>query len=64
MYCRLIKVQLEFAAADGRFEAGGSEVPLGLEAEAVVPQPATGRRKREGAQTSRHPPVGQRGPVF
>ena len=40
-----IEVQLEFAAADGRFDAGGSEVPLGLEAEVVVNEPATGRCK-------------------
>ena len=39
----MLKDQLEFAAADGRFEAGGSEVPLGLEAEVIAPQPAAGR---------------------
>ena len=47
----MLKDQLEFAAADGRFEAGGSEVPLGLEAEVIAPQPAAGRCKREGAWT-------------
>ena len=51
----LDSVQLE-AAAGGRPDG-----LLGVVAEAVVPQPATGRCKREGARTSRPThPVGQR----
>ena len=52
---RSLEVQLE-AAAGGRPDG-----LLGGVVEAVAPQPATGRGKREGARTSRHPPVGQRG---
>ena len=51
---RSLEDQLE-AAAGGRPEG-----LLGVVAEVVAPQPATGRCKREGARTSRHPPVGQR----
>ena len=51
MQGRSLEVQLE-AAAGGRPEG-----LLGVAAEVVAPQPATGRGKREGARTSRHPPV-------
>ena len=52
---RSLEAQVE-AAAGGRPEG-----LLGVVAEVVVAhQPATGRCKREGARTSRHPPVGQR----
>ena len=51
---RSLEVQLE-AAAGGRPDG-----LLGVVAEVVAHQPATGRCKREGARTSRHPPVGQR----
>ena len=54
MQGRSLEEQLE-AAAGGRLEG-----LLGVVAEAVVLQAATGRGKREGARTSRHPPVGQR----
>ena len=53
MQGRSLEEQLE-AAAGGRLEG-----LLGVVAEAVVLQAATGRGKREGARTSRHPPVGQ-----
>ena len=56
---RSLELQLDAAAASA---AGGRpEGLLGVVAEVVLePQPASGRGKREGARTSRHPPVGQR----
>ena len=65
----VVEVQLDLAsaAADGvekeKIEAAAGGRPEGLlggGVEAVALQPATGRCKREGARTSRHPPVGQR----
>ena len=53
MQGRSLEPQVEAAAG------GHPEGLLGVVAEAVVLQPATGRCKREGARTSRHPPVGQ-----
>ena len=53
MQGRSLELQVE-AAAGGRPEG-----LLGVVAEAVALQPATGRCKREGARTLRHPPVGQ-----
>ena len=55
MQGRSLEAQLE-AAAGGRPEG-----LLGVVAEVVVAQAATGRCKREGARSSRHPPVGQIG---
>ena len=47
----LLELQLDEAAAGGRFEG-----LLGVVAEVVVPQPATGRCKREGARAhATHP---------
>ena len=51
-----LSLELQLKAAAG----GRPEGPLGGGAEVVVTEPATGRCKREGARTSRHPPVGQR----
>ena len=53
MQGRSLEAQVE-AAAGGRPEG-----PLGVVAEAVAVQAATGRCKREGARTSRHPPMGK-----
>ena len=65
----VVEVQLDLAsAAAGGVEkekieaaAGGRpEGLLGVVVEVFAAQPATGRCKREGARTSRHPPVRQR----
>ena len=62
MQGRSLEVQLgsQLDAAAAASAAGGRpEGQPGVVAE-FVRQPATGRGKREGARTSRHPPVGQR----
>ena len=66
----VVEVQLDLASAAAggvekeKIEAAAGGRPEGLlggGVEAVALQPATGRCKREGARTSRHPPVRPRG---
>ena len=60
----LLELQEEAGGAAEAAEAaagGRSEGPLGVGAEVVVPQPATGRLQAGGCARARHPPVGKGG---